>query len=301
MTKKVKKVFKKTAKKKSNIKVSLPEKPSERCTEIERYSVLVHGEKKIGKTSLFAQEGKAFFMMFDPEQLALEIYQRQIPDWKHLLAYLDILESKAAAGTLQFTTLVIDGVDIMFNQCFEFCCSKLAIKHPNEVNDYGESWRLISTTFSDVVRRMLCLPGIAPRFICHSKWKETKSRDGDVVEKLVPMLTGQAEEVLVGLIDIWAAYCYDCDDRVLVVQGDEATGAGHRVDHAFRTPTGKPIEEIHMGSSPVEAYKNFKDAFENKQTYISLKDRKEPTKKSFSKKKIVKKKVLKKKVVRRKV
>ena len=50
---------------------------------------------------------------------------------------------------------------------------------------------------------------------------------------------------------------------MLVVQGDERTGAGHRIEGHFRTTDDEPLVEIPMGTSPQEAYANLESAFNN--------------------------------------
>jgi hypothetical protein len=256
----------------TRLEVDLPDEPTDVSSDIRDFSVLVHGEKKIGKTTLFAQEKMALFLEFDPEQRALRIFQRQVPNWPHYEAYVAKIEERAKAGKLKFRTVVVDGVDLMFRSCFEWCCKHMAINHPNEERDFGQSWDFIRKRFQDGVLRLMRVPGIAVRFICHSKWKETERRHGGKFEKLVPNLTGQAEEVLIGLVDVWAAYLYDGKLRVLVVKGDERTGAGHRVDHCFRTADGRAVAEIYMGRSPADAYANLKAAFANEQTYADMEE-----------------------------
>lgn len=264
-------VSKKPKKKpKKQIKVSIPTKPSQVIVDIRRYSILLHGEKKIGKTTLFAQEKKAFFMQFDPLQLSLAIRQRHIPDWPHFLAYIDLLEG----GDENVETAIVDGADIAYQHCFDWCCMKLAITHPHDENDYGKSWKFIRSEFEKAVLRLLSLneKGIATRFICHSKWAEIKTRGGGKTEKLVTYLTSQAEEVLNGRIDIWAAYTYFDKKRILIIEGDEEIGAGHRVDGRFLTLEGEAIKEIDMGRSAKQAYENLLEAFNNEQVYSVIEE-----------------------------
>jgi hypothetical protein len=261
----------KTAKKAAKgLEVTIPDEPSVPCDDFRSYSMLVHGEKKIGKTTLFAQEEGVFFMEFDPEQIALAIRQRHVPDWPHTLAYIDQLEQ----GPKAIKTVVCDDAGLMYQHCFNWCCEQMCIEHPTDEKDFGKSWGFIRDEYERAIHRLLNLPtvaGIAPRFICHSKWKEFKDREGTKTEKLVPTLTGQAEEALVGEIDIWAAYTYWGKQRVLVIKGDEIIGAGHRVDHRFRTPfDGQPVNEIWMGNSPQESYRNLLTAFNNLQRYEDM-------------------------------
>ena len=248
----------------ASIKVSIPRKCTVPSTDIRDYSILIHGEKKIGKTTLFAQEKDAFFLEFDPEQKALPIRQRHVPDWQHFMAYLELMEQKPD----NIRTLILDGTDVCYQACFDWCCKKLAITHPHDERDYGKSWQFIRKTFEDAMLRVLSLENVAARFICHSKWAEVENHSGDTVDKMIPYLTSQAEEVLNGRIDLWGAYVYHGKGRILVVQGNETIGAGHRIDGQFRTPEGDAVAEISMGRSPEEAYRNLLTAFNNEQENI---------------------------------
>ena len=279
-----KKGDKKTLKKSSVFRpsVSIPSMPSKISTRFSDYSFLIHGEKKIGKTTLLAQEEDAFFLCCDPLQRSLSIRQRHVPDWEHMLAYILLLEKGNFKKPIK--TVIIDGADIAYHLCFDWCCRKLVINHPNDEDDFGKSWQFIRREFDSAILRLHCIPGIAPRFISHSKWAETKTRSGGKVERLIPNLTGQAEEILNGRVDIWGAYVYDGSNRILVIRGNEQVGAGHRVDSQFRTPEGEPVEEIYMGKSPQQAYANLIDAFRNKQTYISFDELEQPKKKRAKRK-----------------
>jgi len=259
---------KKTKKKKARIVVSIPKRPTKICTDFRLYSVLVHGEKKIGKTTMWQHEEGAFFLEFDPIQLSLAIRQKHVPDWPHFLAYIDLLEKEPE----DVKTVIVDGADIAYQACFNWSCMKMAITHPHDENDYGKSWNFIRAEFESAVLRLLSLNeiGIATRFVCHSKWAEIKTRGGSKTEKLIPFLTSQAEEVLNGRIDIWAAYTYIEKKRVLIIEGDEEIGAGHRVDGRFLTPDEEAIQEIYMGKSSKEAYNNLLEAFNNEQTYTTI-------------------------------
>lgn len=259
------KKFQKSKRKKSVVRVSLPKKPSKPPSDFKNISILLHGEKKIGKSSLFVQEPNAFFLEFDPLQ-PYKILQRQVPDWPHFLAYIDLLETNP--GNVE--TVILDGVDICYQACFDWCCTKLVIQHPHDEDDYGRSWKFIRTEFEKAMLRVLNLEGIAARFISHSKWTKVESHTGKKINKLVPFLTTQAEEVLGGRVDLWAAYQYSGKRRILTIKGDETISAGHRIDEQFRTPDGEPIEEIYMGKSPKEAYKNLLEAFDNEQIYTTV-------------------------------
>ncbi len=280
-------VKRKKSKEKSS--VVLPYEPSKIATELDQYSILVHGEKKIGKTTLFSKEEMSGFFMWEPKQQAVSIRQMLLTNWPQFLGYLKKMEVEEAKGKLLYKHLVWDGVDLAFKACFRYTCKKIGIEHPSDVKDFGKSWNMISENFQDAVLRSMRLR--PTRFICHSVWKEVKDRNGIKFDKLVPGLTGQAEEALIGPIDIWAAYCYDGKDRVLVIEGDEATGAGHRLDEGFLTPEGKRVKEIYMGNSSKDALINLNAAFKNEQIYRTIKEyRKLKKKGAFNAKKKIKQK-----------
>lgn len=256
----------KPKKKKQVLKVSIPTRASKPPTEFCKISVFLHGEKKIGKTSLLGQEPGAFFLEFDPEQ-PFAILQRHVPDWKHFIAYIDLLENDPPENV---QTAIIDGVDIAYKMCFDYCCQKMVINHPHEENDYGMSWNTIRNEFEQAILRLLNLEDISARFISHSKWQEVDSHSGDKINRLMPYLTSQADEILSGRCDLWAAYLYDGKRHILAVKGDESIACGHRIDGQFRTPDGEQIEEIDLGNSPQEAYENLISAFNNEQEYITV-------------------------------
>lgn len=254
------------------IAVSLPTKPSAASDDMSEYHFLIHGEKKIGKTTFTTVEEGVFLLTFDPKQKALEIMQEHCPNWETFEAYLKALEAAAAAGKYPYKRVVIDGADIWYARCQDWACRQLGIKHPSE-EDWGKGWDKLKVTFANAVDRLLALPG-GVWFISHSQWKEIETRQKGVkVTKLVPNLRSGGEEILVGRVDGWFAYDYKEDERILIVKGDERTGAGHRVRGHFQTPDGRAVIEIPMGNDEFVAWTNFKAAFNNKQPFVDTEDR----------------------------
>ncbi len=257
-------------KKRTRTKTILPKKRSVKSDSIEEYSFLFHGEKKIGKTTLLAQEPNNLFLEYDPIQKSLEIYQVPIREWDTVNEVADELER----GGHDFTTCTHDGVDIMYQLCLETVCAARGVGHPHDSDDFGSTWNAVKRAFGGTINRYLKMDGVATRFICHSVWKEIKTRVGKT-DRLCPTLTGQAEEVLVGLVDGWFAYIYDGDERVLVIRGNEQIAAGHRINHRFLTPDDRQVREIPMGDSEFSAYDNFQRAFNNQQEFVDLMERRE--------------------------
>lgn len=254
------------------IAVTLPMELSTPSHDINDYNILIHGEKKIGKTTLATIEGKVFLLTFDPLQKAHALYQRHCPTWAHFMAYLIELEKTVAAGKFPYTRVVVDGADIWFRRCQDNICKKLVIDHPSE-EKWGKAWDLLKSTFANAVDRLMALP-CGSWFISHSTWKEIETRKKGVkVEKLLPLIKAGGEDILVGRVDGWFAYDYVEKERVLIVKGDERTGAGHRIKGHFTTPKGRTIREVPMGTSEEESWSNLLIAFNNKQTYVDLEER----------------------------
>lgn len=282
---------KRRAEPKRLIRASGAELPMEKNTPNHNfmdYSILVLGEKKIGKTTLFQYED-SLYLEFDPLQEGLSAYQRHVKDWPTLVSYVDKLEDAYSEGKdLPYKSVTVDGIDLGYSECMKYVCNQLGIKHPHLENDFGYSWTEVKKEFTMIIRRLLNLP-VGIRFISHSTVKQVPRRNGmGTIEKWVPNLSGQAEEVIVGLTDIQAAYLYDDDQRVLVISGDELTSAGHRLQHNFLTTDGRPVREIPMGESPKEAYENLVAAFKNQQPFASLQEQRDKQRAMRKEKKTVK-------------
>ena len=234
--------------------LSLPENPSKPETDLGKYSTLLYGREKIGKTSFAAQFPDAFFLMCEPGGKALSIYKRNVMNWAQLRGYVDLLEQNKG----QFKTVVVDTVDMAAQMCVKYVCEKLAISHPSD-EEWGKGWQAVTDEMSSVMSRLLKL-GRGVIFISHSKEKELKKRNGTSSHRVIPTMPSQARTVLEPMVDIWAYYCYtDEGKRTLHICGDEHIAAGHRLVDRF-----KNIKEIPMGSSPLKAYENFLAAFENR-------------------------------------
>lgn len=252
----------------------LPLVPEEPEADFNRYSVLIHGEKKIGKTTLALQGGKVLLIQFDPAQRAYRRIETLCKTWLDFTVVLKALEVAAKAGKFPYDRVVIDGADIWANLNQIYICEKLAIDDPGDL-EYGKGWSAVRKNFESAVNRFLALP-CGRWFICHSSWQEVKKRDGTAEVKLLPSLGKRAEEILNGKVDLWCAYDYTGQKHILCIAGSESVGAGHRMDQNeigsphFRTPLGKPVREIDMGATAQEGFSNLMKAYNNKQGYTVI-------------------------------
>jgi hypothetical protein len=241
--------------------VLLPTEYREPSDNFADYSLLIHGEKKIGKTSLCSQIEGATFLMFEPGDSALKIRSVAVPDWYGAESLLKQLYDDAGEN---HKCVVVDIVDQAYQMCFDHSCKQLGIAYPAD-NDFGKSWAAIKGSWSRWINRLIGLKrfGVGTIFISHSRWTQIKRRDGTTYDRLGPSMTGQGMGVLEGLVDTIAYYGYDGNDRVLVIRGNEHVDAGTRLDEHFKTKKGEEIRSIFMGSSKKAAWQNLKAAFDN--------------------------------------
>ena len=241
---------------KETLEVSLPTELSIPARNVGDYSMLLFGEKKIGKTTLASKFDKALFLMLEPGGRALEIYQKPVKNWQEFKKYVSLLQKDKT-----FKTIVVDTVDIAYKMCVDYICQKLVITHLSEM-EWGKAWTAARDEFdSGIVKLLKTEKGVI--FISHAAEKEITTRTGDSYHRISPTMSNQAREILEGIVDIWAYYGYEKKERYLWVEGNEHISAGHRLETRFKYTDGSPIAEIPMGTSSKEAHENFIKAFEN--------------------------------------
>jgi len=239
------------------LELALPTTRSVPSNRIGDYSILLFGEKKIGKTDLTAQFPDTFHLMSEPGGKAQSIFQREVPDWRTFKGYVKLLKKDKT-----FRTVTVDTADLLYAHCFDYAMNKLGIDHPSD-EAYGKGWKAIRDEFEKEIMALINT-GKGIIFISHATEREIKMRDGAKYDRIQPTMSGQARDILEGLVDLWFYYGYDGTDRVLTIQGSDHIGAGHRLKKNFLTPAGQPLSEISMGRNAEEGYTNLIAAFHNK-------------------------------------
>lgn len=259
------KLAKRKKRKKQSFGVTIPTEPEEPENNIDEHAILVHGEKKVGKTTVSMAGRKTLLLQHDPKQRSYRRYEILCRDWATSLGAVKKLE-KDLYG---YDRICIDGADQWYRQCVKFVCEKRGINHPSD-ESWGSAWDAVRDEFARALTRFLDLP-CSCWFTCHSHWKEVELRDRTMIDRLVPRLTSMPEELINGAVDAIFAYEFEGSDghRILRLQGDDRVMAGHRMDTAdsphFRcVRTGKPIRKLIMGNTPEEASKILELAFSNK-------------------------------------
>lgn len=231
--------------------LSLPTDPTEPVTELGRYSMLLYGLEKIGKTTLAAQFPDAFFLLCEPGGKALSIYAREVKSWADFKTYLNLLDSNPG----KFGTVVVDTVDLAFKLCEKYVLAKLGVQHESD-EEWGKGWSLVRDEFALSMARIVN-GARGTIFVSHAMDKKVKRRNGATSDRVVPTMANQARQVLEPMVDIWTYYQYnEQGGRVLTIKGDDSIAAGHRCKGHFAG-----VSEIDMGKSPEEGYRNYVAAF----------------------------------------
>ncbi len=266
----------------------LPDEMNEPSSDLRDYSILFYGAKKIGKTSFCARFDGAFFMSTEPGARALRVFKVEIRDWKTFLGYVDTLE----ANPEKYKTVVVDTIDLAYEYCFNHICKSKGIKHPNEENDFGATWREISEEFKSAVMRLL-QSGRGAVFISHDVEREIEKRDGSKIDRTQPTMARAAMGTIEAVVDIMANYFFDGKNRYVRIEGEEEVVSGCRLEENFIRKGGEPrvggdkIKVISMGTSASEGYDNFIAAFNNEQIEVDASVKvSSPVKKSFLMKKV---------------
>lgn len=222
-------------------------------------TILISGEKKIGKTSLANQFGNNLVMAHEVGYKGLRIRKEDVPDWDSARAVV-----KALRKDKFYNTVTVDTADKSFAQCEDWSNRRLGIAHASEA-EWGKGWAAIRKEYERFVDS-LAHTGKGVILISHTAEKEVKKRNGESYTVISSTMPRQGREIIEGLVDIWCYFGYDGSRRVLTIMGDDHISAGHRFSERFRTPDGRPIRAIDMGRSAEEGYKNFVRAWRNKYT-----------------------------------
>lgn len=237
----------------------LPSEPTPAREELSDFLLLIHGEKKIGKTAIASMFPDVFFLFFEPGGRGLSLTGETIVSWDHFLAI-----SKALVKSKRFKTVVVDTVDEMFKMCDAWSRKRLGIEHPSDL-EWGKGWSFVEDQFRNAMFGLQRM-GRGLVLVSHTEEKEVKRRNGTSYTRIQSSCPGAARRYVDATADVWMYAHFDGDRRVLQIVGDELVSAGHRLEGHFNYTDGEPMTEIPMGRNRAEAYKNLVAAFENRFT-----------------------------------
>jgi len=227
--------------------MKLPAKKKKPITDFARYTGLIYGREKIGKTLTLASFPETLFLSTEPGTKGLEIFEIQIKRWEDMLKAINLLENEPK----RYRTIAIDTADNAYDMAMDYICRREGIPHPGESSsgkkDFGKSWKMVKQEFIKSVNRILnTRRGLW--FTSHSRESEVSSHSGDRWDKIYPSMSGQARSVVEALVDFffYAEYMRDIEGntiRVLLTQGDETVWAGARKTVGGHFPPILPIVE----------------------------------------------------------
>jgi len=232
----------------------------------------IYGRKGIGKTSLGAMFPDALTFMFERGRRNLPI--RQIPkagevalDWTRFTDYVEMFISS------NYMTMIVDTVDRAYDRCMEAVCKRNGCTHPNQKNDYGDTWKQVSAEF-DALFGMVQDSGKGLVFLSHEKPKPLTKRSKGMTredsesefefERMEPSCSNQAFAVIQEICDYVFYYGFVDEFRTITVRSENDlcwTSCG--IGGTFLNPDGSTINTFKVGTTPQEAYENLVGAFNN--------------------------------------
>ena len=246
--------------------ISLPTQANIPPTDIGSYTILISGQKKIGKTSFAAEFPNCFIMQFEPgNSKALPVKQTDIPKWSVALEVIDALEKNPT----YCSTVVIDDVPSMYLLAQEYCCAKLQITYPGDLAQ-GKGWSIQNTEFTKAITRIQNLP-CGKIYTAHSQVMQADTRTGRTVSTLETAMGRGCDRVMDAKVQIGGVITFNkAKERILVIQGDDyIVKAGQGIPNRFLDESGNQIKEIPLGKNAKEGYNNFVKAFNNQLRIIT--------------------------------
>lgn len=236
----------------------LPEDYSEPIEDVSNAIFLIHGERKIGKTSLASKFPGALSIMFEPGGRGLRLQKIDVTSWKMFTSAVNqVIVSD------RFPLVILDTIDKAYEMCLDHVCQEEGVDYPSD-GAYGQVWKHIEKEINEQVDKLV-KSGRGVMFISHTEVRPIQNRHGVVYDKMMPSAAKAARKIASSIADIIGYYCYVGDDRFLIIQGNETLEAGHRFEERFLTTSGERVVGIPMGRSAQEAYDNIVKAFNNQQ------------------------------------
>jgi len=225
-------------------------------TDLNKYTYLIHGARKIGKTCFASEFKNPVFLMFEHNYKALPINYAYMESWVTFKTAVSSLKSNCP-----YDTIVIDTGGGAYQYCYNWILSELGVEEMPE--DRGVTWAVIRNEFEKVNNELFAL-GKGIIVLAHSQEVTTK-RHGIEETKIRVDLSKQANSYYPGAVNVIGYFHYDIDgSRILTIAGDDGLDAGSQVVGKFKYPDGTPIIDIPMGKNQKEGYRNFELAFNNK-------------------------------------
>lgn len=182
---------------KIDLKALTPHKVSR---DLSGYITYVYGPPKAGKTTLGSQMPKPLILAFERGYNALPgVYAQDITSWAELKQVVRQLKDTELQE--QFSTIVIDTVDIAATLCDKYVCNQNDVDAIGAI-PYGQGWGLLKKEFEEPFRTITQL-GYAVYFISHAKERTITRKDGSEFSKMGPSVSATYNAIIENMADIY--------------------------------------------------------------------------------------------------
>ena len=211
--------------------ISLPKSPTPKKNDLRDLTVLMHGGKKIGKSTFCADLPNAVFAATEPGLGHLEVNQVPITSWQDFIDFCNALVNEKH----DFKSVVIDTVNNLYSFACRSVCEKHKVEYVGDFKAIGKGHVLANNLFYETLLRLANLP-FGLWMIAHSVDREIETRT-EKYKKTVPQLPDKAAGQLLGMADmiLYADIHEDRDDngkstfkRVLYTKPSKYFEAGDR-------------------------------------------------------------------------
>lgn len=282
------------AEQKSEIKLPTQKRPA--VNNLGRLTIMIYGERKIGKSSTASEFPEPIFLSgeegtkgFDAYTISIDNSKGKGIGWKSFRKAVKLLRTEPH----DYKTVVVDTIDPIYDYCLEYVCEDQGMNHPSD-EGYGKGWKAVEKEFVDGIDELLKL-GLGVIFISHATEAEFLERTGKKYNKLISSMPGQCRKFISAQCDIIIYYGYYGNRRLMTVRGSDTVESGHRLRNHFWIKGGREafkeevkkyegkelteedeeeIEEISFkyrvhsipcGADEEQAYANLVKAFNNEQ------------------------------------
>jgi AAA domain len=237
---------------------TLPTEVSQVGKSLADFTILIYGDRGIGKTTVAREFPNPYFLMFEPGARGIAVRKTDVRSWEQFKDIVDLLEQTPD----YCDTLVVDTGYMAYERCFAWCLEDMGVTDPKD-KSFGTVWKFIEKEFRNQMIRLEDL-GIGLVVIAHSEIKEITDKLGSKYDKLTIQLSGQAFKYFAGCMNnVWYYHYLQGGKRFLQIRGDEFIEAKTQCEGHFEYANGNPIRTIEMGTSSKQSYANLVAAFNN--------------------------------------
>lgn len=223
------------------------------------YPIFIHGQPKIGKSTVVSEIPNILFADTEGGLSALEVYKQPITSWNNGEGSFLQLCSDFTKEEHNYVALCIDTVDRLHKLCQHYVMVKHDITHPSDL-DWGKGWELVKDEFMRPLIKLSLSPyGLI--LISHTKMIEITTRTSKLT-KAIPTLQPAIWEQVDAFVSIELYFTIeeteDGEERIIKTRPSEKWIAGDR--------TGKLLnhEKLEMSWNAIET------AFKGEKTKTNL-------------------------------